>query len=177
METTEQLAVEPPILPVCRYCGSANVMRDAWAVWDVDTQTWQLGASFDYSKCGDCDAEMQWFEWVDISTYRTRTIRRLNDQLRHGQPGPHDMVMATPGLLGLDEVTIQRVVQAVQSFDAFTEDNDPHGEHDCAALEVDGHRVFFKIDYYNLTFDGQSSDPADPEVTARVLTTMLASEY
>ncbi|MCC5986015.1 MAG: DUF3768 domain-containing protein [Rhodobacteraceae bacterium] len=80
-------------------------------------------------------------------------------------------------MLGLPDETIPKVVHAVQTFDDFTEENDPHGEHDFAALEVDGHRVFFKIDYYNLALDGQSSDPADPTVTARVLTTMLASEY
>lgn len=99
MDQTEHPAPEPPVVPICRHCGSANVMRDAWAIWNVEAQSWELGASFDHSKCDDCGAEMKWFEWVDVPTLRKRTIRRLNDQLRQGKPGPHDMVAATPGLL------------------------------------------------------------------------------
>lgn len=177
MQPTEEVAPEPPAVPVCRHCGSANVMRDAWAVWNITTQAWELGAAFDHSLCGDCDAEMKWFEWLDLPTFRNRTIRRLNDELRRGEPGPHDMVVATQGIEALGPELVAQILVAVQAFDCFTEDNDPNGEHDFAALEVAGHRLFFKIDYYNLTRDGLSSDPADPAVTARVLTIMLASEY
>jgi hypothetical protein len=40
------------------------------------------------------------------------------------------------------------VIAKVMNFDAFTEDNDPHGEHDFGAFEHEGQRVFWKIDYY-----------------------------
>lgn len=166
-----------PVVPVCRHCGSANVMRDAWAVWNTDTQSWELGASFDHSLCGNCDAETKWFEWVDLPTHRRRLIRDLNDQLRRGEPGPHDMVVITQGVQALGQDSIEQIVAVVQSFAVFTEDNDPNGEHDFAALEAAGHRLFFKIDYYNLERDGLSSDPTDQEMTSRVLTIMLASEY
>ncbi len=53
----------------------------------------------------------------------------------------------------------------------------PHGEHDCGLIAVAGHRVLFKIDYYDPSFCGHSADPADPVVTRRVLTIMLADEY
>jgi hypothetical protein len=42
---------------------------------------------------------------------------------------------------------------------------------------VEGERLFFKIDYYDSTLTMGSSDPADPAVTCRVMTVMLASEY
>jgi len=42
---------------VCRTCGSTNVMRDAWAVWDCETQEWTLGNVFDAAQCDDCDGE------------------------------------------------------------------------------------------------------------------------
>lgn len=37
--------------------------------------------------------------------------------------------------------------------------------------------MIFKIDYYNLNLSGHSPDAADPAVTRRVLTIMLAAEY
>jgi hypothetical protein len=72
---------------------------------------------------------------------------------------------------------LSAVLDAVQTFDEFTPDNDPHGEHDCALLTVAGHRVMFKIDYYDSSMIGGSPDPSDPAITYRVLTMLLASEY
>ena len=42
---------------VCGTCGSVEVWIDALAEWDVDTQSWELGSTFDNSWCRDCDAE------------------------------------------------------------------------------------------------------------------------
>ena len=46
-----------PINIVCGACGSADVMRDAWAEWSEENQSWELGAVFDAGFCGDCDGE------------------------------------------------------------------------------------------------------------------------
>jgi len=37
--------------------------------------------------------------------------------------------------------------------------------------------VFFKIDCYDLALSAHSPDAGDPNVTKRVITIMLASEY
>ena len=55
--------------------------------------------------------------------------------------------------------------------------NDPHEEHDFGAFDADGQRVFFKIDYFDESLTYHSPDPADPSVTKRVITIMLAEEY
>jgi len=45
------------------------------------------------------------------------------------------------------------------------------------ALQVEGERILFKISYYDRSLIGHSPDHADPSVTTRVLTIMLAEEY
>ena len=85
--------------------------------------------------------------------------------------------MITSRIQALGTEGAARVLAAVVGFDAFTDDNDPYGEHDCAILTVNGLRVMFKIDYYDRDLAYHSPDPSDPTVTERVITVMLASEY
>lgn len=86
-------------------------------------------------------------------------------------------LLQTEGINALDPRLQSRIRERVETFDTFTRDNDPHGERDFGAFDIEGERVFWKIDYYNRTLDAGSEDPADPAQTVRVLTIMLASEY
>ena len=43
-----------PVNVRCGWCGSGRVSRDAWADWDVERQTWVLGAVFDDGFCHRC---------------------------------------------------------------------------------------------------------------------------
>ena len=101
-------------------------------------------------------------------------IRELNDRFRRTFIGGR--VTLTRGVADDHEVAVQ-LLAAVRTFDAFTDDNDPHGEHDFGAIDHAGIRYFWKIDYYDLQLAGASPDPADPAVTVRVLTVMRADEY
>ena len=85
--------------------------------------------------------------------------------------------MMTAGINVLSDHTKANILTAVRSFNAFDEDNDPHGEHDFGSFEVDGEKGFWKIDYYDTSMEGGSEDPSNPETTTRTLTIMLASEY
>jgi len=100
-------------------------------------------------------------------------IRRLNDRARNTFTGCR--VFITPGVQQLNE--IEMVLHKVQSFDQFAEANDPHDEHDFGSVEAEGQTIFWKIDYYDHSLTQGSQDPSNPEVTIRVLTIMLASEY
>ena len=102
-------------------------------------------------------------------------IAALNDAFRRTFQGGH--VVETPGVLALPEAERIALLLAVRRFDAFDGDNDPHGEHDFGAVEVGGRRRFWKIDTYDRDLRGHSPDAADPAVTTRVLTIMLAEEY
>ena len=69
------------------------------------------------------------------------------------------------------------VMERVRSFDAFTRDSDPQGEHDLGVFELEGEHFFFKIDYYDAEVTNDSEDPSDPKKTTRVLTVGFLSEY
>ncbi|KUO56056.1 MAG: hypothetical protein APF80_12445 [Alphaproteobacteria bacterium BRH_c36] len=110
-----------------------------------------------------------------MSEDKTSKIRELNDKFRRTFEGGR--VMLTAGVVALDLMTTVAIQQKVKAFDAFTADNDPHGEHDFGSFEHDGEKVFWKIDYYDRDLKFGSEDPSDPAQTTRVLTIMLAEEY
>ena len=107
---------------------------------------------------------------------RVAHIRRLNDQFRCRGIG-RGSLMHTDGVHERGPAFVLAAVNAVRGFNDFGPNNDPYGEHDFGAFEIGGERLFFKLDYYNLTLDAGSPDPADEAVTHRVLTIMFASEY
>jgi hypothetical protein len=69
------------------------------------------------------------------------------------------------------------IMHQVHTFAEFTPENTPHGEHDFGSFEYDGKTIFWKIDCYDRDLSYGSPDPADPAVTTRVLTVLLAEEY
>ena len=102
-------------------------------------------------------------------------IRELNDAFRTTFRGGR--IMMTPGVDETPACVKAEVLTRVATFKDFTEDNDPHGEHDFGSFEVVGRKFFWKIDYYDRELKHESEDPANPEKTVRVLTVMLASEW
>lgn len=108
-------------------------------------------------------------------TTRTATISRLNDLLR--MQGIGGRIVATIGVQNLNHETRGKVIEAIRTFDNFSEGNDPHGEHDFGTVEVAGTEYFFKIDYYDPSLKYGAEDPSDPENTARIMTVMQADEY
>ncbi|MDO8240992.1 MAG: DUF3768 domain-containing protein [Candidatus Moranbacteria bacterium] len=109
-------------------------------------------------------------------TERKSRIAFLNDQLR--KTGLGGKFVITGGVASLGDEKLAGVVNAMREYDTWSEDNDPHGEHDFGMLTLaNSQKVFFKIDYYDTRMEFGSDDPADPEKTTRVLTLMLAEEY
>ncbi|MBB6356326.1 DUF3768 domain-containing protein [Aminobacter aganoensis] len=106
---------------------------------------------------------------------RVATIRSLNDAFRTSFVG--GTVMMTAGVAALPEIERRALLRAVRAFEAFDTDNDPHGEHDFGAIDQDGARYFWKIEYYDIDLSAGSPDPSDPQQTRRVLTIMRAEDY
>ena len=120
---------------------------------------------------------------------RTERIARLNDRARQAM-GLCCIAVATQGFRALPWADQSRVRELIETFDAFTPDNDPHGERDFGAIYQTGdgrwttarpiepsETVFWKIDCYDLSLECASEDPTNPAATRRILTIMLAHEY
>lgn len=105
----------------------------------------------------------------------TAEIRRLNDHLRGNLES--GIVVITPGVAALGKDEVKRLFQTISTYDNFCRENDPYGEHDVGFIDVLGKRIIWKIDYFDLALNMHSTDPADPSVTQRVITIMLAEEY
>ena len=109
---------------------------------------------------------------------RTRTpIRELNDACRIAGLSGDGCWVLTRGVRALGPDLMACAIRKVQAFDRFDADNDPHGEHDLGDFTLCGERLLWKIDYYDQLLQAGSENPADPAVTVRVLTLMLADEY
>jgi hypothetical protein len=86
-------------------------------------------------------------------------------------------VLLTTGVACLDSHRKAELLQLVRTFDKFAPANDPHGEHNFGAIDLGALTYFFKIDYYDLSCTVGSPDPANLDVTHRVLTIMRADQY
>jgi hypothetical protein len=106
---------------------------------------------------------------------KTDRIHALNDAFRRTFIG--GAVMITQGVEAMPLDQRRSLLQKIRSFDAFSQDNDPHHEHDFGSIDEAGVRCFWKIDYYDKKTEFGSPDPSDPTVTTRVMTIMLAEEY
>ena len=108
-------------------------------------------------------------------TTNSERIRGLNDELRGNLA--IGIAMITPGVAALGKEAVERIVKTIAVYDDFCQANDPYEEHDFGSFEADGQTIFFKIDYYDKTLTMHSPDAADPAITERVITIMLAEEY
>ena len=103
-------------------------------------------------------------------------IKTLNDNLRKTLIGGR--VILTQGVNVKMPRDIARILAKVRNFNNFTKANDPYGEHDFGSFDYNGEKIYWKIDYYyDKSNQYLSENPANPDVTKRVLTVMLADEY
>ena len=97
-----------------------------------------------------------------------QTIRELNDAFRTTFRGGR--VVMTQGVAEMPSDSRLKLLISVQDFNDFSEDNDPHGEHDFGSIDHEGTTYFWEIDYYAPDMEHGSEDPADTAQTVRVLT-------
>ena len=112
---------------------------------------------------------------VQFEHISTTKIRTLNDAFRKTFIGGD--IHMTSSIQALGEMDQLKFIDALKKYNDFTPDNDPHKEHDFGQIIFNDTKYFWKIDYYDNQLENVSKDPANPDVTRRVLTIMEASEY
>jgi Protein of unknown function (DUF3768) len=109
---------------------------------------------------------------VEVRVKSAAAIRELNDAFRKTFSG--GKVVMTASVAALPDMVRANALVEVAQFDRFTEDNDPHGEHDFGSFEMVGRTFFWKLDLYEEPdVKGANGEP----VVTRVLTLMLAEDY
>ena len=81
----------------------------------------------------------------------TKRIAELNDKFRTTLIG--GKVILTSGIASLPTEQQQEIINKVKTFNIFTEDNDPYGEHDFGCFDYHGQQIFWKIDMYDLNYE------------------------
>jgi hypothetical protein len=104
-----------------------------------------------------------------------KTIAELNDQ--HRKNIPITKTYLSRQVSHLPPEQLLELFQLVRSCNNFNQNNDPYAEHDFGKVQLNGKSYFWKIDYYDPSFEYASADPANPEITNRVLSIMEASEW
>ena len=117
--------------------------------------------------CEDC--------FVKHMMERTAALAEVNDRFR--QSGIGGQVFVTDGVISRGERFVNAALGVVRRFEEFTPANDPWHEHDFGSFDLEGTKLFWKIDYYDAAMEYGSNDPANPDITTRVLTIMLAEEF
>ncbi|CUS43647.1 hypothetical protein J2X47_003699 [Sphingomonas sp. BE270] len=114
-------------------------------------------------------------------TDRMLRIAALNDRCRQGLDPTGRIVITAACLATLAEergkvaqiLAQADLMAAIRRYVFRPEESRERARGD---LVVAGHAVRFTIDYYDLTLEWGSEDPADPLVTVRVMTIMLPSD-
>ena len=111
---------------------------------------------------------------LNMDKWKAR-VRDLNDQFRKDRKG--GFYRLTESMVALGYEKCAEVLQAIADYDEFTPVNDPPGLHDFGCVTVAGEPYFWSIDYTDQSEMGDSSDPANTNVTIRTLDIMSRSDF
>lgn len=141
----------------------------------------RFGAPCQPSRCPTCGATGA---ARDFPTHETSRIALQNDHFRVTlgmDAGIKGRFVLTPGVQALMEEHGAEILLKVAGFSAFSADNDPWGVRDFGMITVGKpgayHRLYWKVDLFDLDYQYGSEAPSDTSQTRRVLTLLLPSEY
>jgi hypothetical protein len=104
-------------------------------------------------------------------------IKELNIQFWR-EPYKNGRLMMTAGVAARGTHFHLKCIHALRVYDSWNPDHDPRDEADMCVLDIDGEKVWAKIDCYDKHDQNfGSEDPADPAKTLRVGTLLFPEEY
>jgi len=90
-------------------------------------------------------------------------------------------IVMTRGVADLGYAEQAQIMQAVQQYNDFTEDNDPYGQHDFGVFTIQSQgkplKLYWKIDLYDRDYTYGAVMPTSLADTRRVLTVLFPSDY
>ncbi|MBO9448193.1 DUF3768 domain-containing protein [Ruegeria sp. R14_0] len=105
-------------------------------------------------------------------------IAQQNDAFRKRLPeGGEGIIVQTTAIDNMGPGFVAECLNQIVTYDGFNEDNDPYGTHEMGFMDIMGHKVCFKIDLYDETYQYGTPAPADLSKTRRVLTILFLSDY
>ena len=105
-----------------------------------------------------------------LDSAKRTTLIALNDQLRTTFSGGR--VQMTPGVYQLDARLRGRALAVMARYNKFATDSD----HDWGVFIFAGFSFEWHIEYRGKDGIGTSPDPADPDLTSRVLTLYVVTD-
>ena len=114
----------------------------------------------------------------NLHSARSISIAAQNDVFRKTFDPELGMVGMTATVDALPDKTKHFLFLQVQDYTDFKPDgNDDYCEHDFGTIKLEGETYYFKIDYYDKSYEKGSEDPANPALTNRVLLIMARQDY
>lgn len=105
----------------------------------------------------------------------TQRLRQLNNAFRKtGEGGITTISMAVHAI---GPKAVSEIRAAIAAFTGFDSSGSEESEHDYGTINYQGQMVYWKIDYFDEDVAFASSDATDPDVTVRVMTILLASDF
>lgn len=118
----------------------------------------------------------------DFPTKSATIIAKQNDAFRMALltghfAGLNGQAVTTAGIAANGQDFVNACILALADYDDFTDFTDPFADHSFGVMDVNGERVWWKIDLYDENRRFGSSAPDNPARTYRVLTLLFPSEY
>lgn len=104
------------------------------------------------------------------------TIKIENDMFRKTMiSSPKHRICFTEMVADLKDEDREELIGLIRNFNDFNEDNDPYGHHDFGMIEMKGQKYYFKIDYYDDSWE-YGEDPLEKKPN-RLMVIMNSKEY
>ena len=152
--------------------------------------TQRKGLAFPNEKrVGNCNAKL-WPNYTSRSAAIGHTrdsneiiqliiIAEQNDLFRRSWP--HALIpgrfLLMPGVAARPGSFQSTCISAVRSYNGFPDANEPYDTRRMSALEVDGERIWFRIDLYDEHYRSYPKNPINPSKTKRLLRVYSADDW